>query len=54
MRLFKRPGRTRKTRRTPSLRELRAQRRTQEAEAKLLETQARIHREAERIRGQYT
>lgn len=37
-------------RRGPSLRERRARRRTEQAEAKLLETEARIHQEADRIR----
>lgn len=39
-----------RTRRRPSLRERRARRRTREAEARLLETETLIHREADRIR----
>ncbi|MEO3826132.1 hypothetical protein [Actinomadura sp. B10D3] len=37
-------------RRAPSLRERRARLRTERAEAKLLETEALIHQEADRIR----
>ncbi|WP_258571862.1 hypothetical protein [Actinomadura parmotrematis] len=40
----------RERRRTPSLREMRARLRTEKAEAKLLDTEVEIHREAERIR----
>ncbi|GAA4090020.1 MULTISPECIES: hypothetical protein [Actinomadura] len=56
MRLLGRSGRTRQAgrkaarRRAPSFREMRARLRTEKAEARLLETQARIHQEAARIR----
>ncbi|MEV4006515.1 hypothetical protein [Actinomadura sp. NPDC049753] len=42
--------RTAGRRRKPSQRELRARMRTEQAEAKLLETEALIHEEAERLR----
>ncbi|MFD0683110.1 hypothetical protein [Actinomadura fibrosa] len=42
--------RTAETRRAPSFREMRARLRTEKAEAKLLETEVRIHEEAARIR----
>jgi hypothetical protein len=56
MRLMKRRPRpatrerVRTSKRAPSFRELRARLRTEKAEAKLLETEIRIHQEAERIR----
>ncbi|MQY03562.1 hypothetical protein [Actinomadura macrotermitis] len=40
----------RERRRTPSFREMRARLRTEKAEAKLLETEVRIHEEAAKIR----
>lgn len=45
-----RAGRRAGTRRSASPRERRARQRTEQAEAKLLETEARIHQEADRIR----
>lgn len=52
MRLFKRrtPPRRPAGRRAPSLRELRARLRTEQAETRLLDTEVRIHQEAARIR----
>ncbi|WP_169744459.1 hypothetical protein [Spirillospora albida] len=46
MRLFERFSK----RRTATFREMRARMRTEKAEARLMETEARIHLEAERIR----
>ncbi|MFG2004592.1 hypothetical protein ACGFNU_36115 [Spirillospora sp. NPDC048911] len=40
----------RERRRTPSFREMRARLRTEKAEAKLLETETKIHEEAARLR----
>ncbi|MFI6517406.1 hypothetical protein ACIBF1_17750 [Spirillospora sp. NPDC050679] len=40
----------RERRRTPSFREMRARLRTEKAEARLLDTEVRIHEEAARIR----
>ncbi|WP_067812615.1 hypothetical protein [Actinomadura kijaniata] len=40
----------RERRRVPTFSEMRARMRTERAEAKLMETEARIHREAARIR----
>ncbi|MEU5878809.1 hypothetical protein [Spirillospora sp. NPDC047279] len=40
----------RERRRTPSFREMRARMRTEKAEAKLLETETKIHEEAARMR----
>ncbi|MBA9007544.1 MULTISPECIES: hypothetical protein [Thermomonospora] len=45
-------GTARERRRVPSLRELRARLRTEKAEARLLDTEIRIHTEAARIRDQ--
>lgn len=52
MRLFKRSRRPR-TAAAPTARERRARRRTEEAEARLLNTERRIHEEAARVRGRF-
>ncbi|TDD93964.1 hypothetical protein E1298_07890 [Actinomadura rubrisoli] len=46
----RRTAAARERRRTPSFREMRARLRTEKAEAKLLETETKIHQEAARMR----
>jgi hypothetical protein len=52
MRVFRRPSRTRGRHARPTQAELRARRRTELAEQRLLRTERAIHHEIERIRVQ--